>query len=188
MKQIKLLLFVIACTNIFAACKKDKTEPTELSKLPAATKTGANTFGCLVNGKAWVAQRNDCSIFCSPSLKILYDAAYGGTISITALKIDISNNIDEQFNIFFDSSNFKTIHPITLFNTLTTASFRNYATTNSCSNYLRYLDSTVNYSGKVILTKYDLQNGIFSGIFDFTLSKPGCEIISVTEGRFDKKL
>ena len=188
MKNFKLLMIIIACANIFAACKKDKTEPTELSKLPPATQTGANTFGCLVNGKAWVAQRNDCSIFCSPSFKILYDGANGGTLSITGLKIDLQHNVDEQFNIFFDSSNFKTIHQITIFNTLRTASFRNYAVNNSCNTYVRSLDSTVTHLGKVTLTKYDLPNGIFSGTFEFTLTKPGCETISVTDGRFDKKL
>ncbi len=188
MKQIKLLLCVIACTNIFAACKKDKTEPTELSKLPAATQTGANTFGCLVNGKAWVAQRNDCSIFCSPSFKIYYDGGYGGFISITALKIDMGNNINEEFGIAFDSTNFKLKHTIAISNSFTVATFRNYSISNNCNTYVHYLDSTVTHSGKIILTKYDLQNGIFSGTFEFTLIKPGCETITVTEGRFDKKL
>lgn len=188
MKQIKLLLIIIACANIFAGCKKDKTEPTELSKLPPATQTGANTFGCLVNGKAWVAQRNDCSIFCSPSFKIYYDGSNGGYVGIEALIIDIKNNIDERFDIVFDSSNFKILHQITIFNTLRTASFRNYAINNSCNSYVRSLDSTVIHLGKVTLTKYDLSNGIFSGTFDFTLTKPGCETIIVTDGRFDKKL
>jgi hypothetical protein len=188
MKQFKLLLLIIACANIFAACKKDKTEPTELSKLPAATQTGANTFGCLVNGKAWVAQRNDCSIFCSPSFKIYYDGSNGGYVGIEALIIDIKNNIDERFDIVFDSSNFKLIHPIRIINPLTTASFKNFTGVNNCSKYEHYSDSTVIHIGNVILTRYDLPNGIISGTFDFILTKPGCEIISVTEGRFDKKL
>jgi len=43
------------------ACRKDKNEPPEEPLpdnpwgLPSATKTGENTFGCLLNGKPWVA-------------------------------------------------------------------------------------------------------------------------------------
>ena len=44
----RIYLFFLCIS--FNSCKKDKTEPTEISKLPAATQTGANTFGCLVNG------------------------------------------------------------------------------------------------------------------------------------------
>ena len=42
--------------------------------------------------------------------------------------------------------------------------------------------------GKLEITKLDMKNGIIAGKFEFTLTKPGCETIRVTEGRFDKKL
>lgn len=188
MKKIHILILLLSLSSIFSACKKDKTEPSELSKLPPATQSGANTFGCLINGKAWVAQRNDCSILCDKSFKIYYDGNYGGYVGITALKIDIKNNIDEQINIVFDSSNFKTSHSLTILNQYTTASFRNYSYSGSCNSYVHYFDSTAIHMGSIILNRYDLQNGIFSGTFDFTISKPGCPTLNVTEGRFDKKL
>ena len=51
-----LWLLIIAITSIFANCRKTATEvpKTELEKLPAITQTGANTFGCLVDGVAWL--------------------------------------------------------------------------------------------------------------------------------------
>ena len=167
-------------------CKKEKIA--EIDKLPAATQTGANTFGCLVNGKAWVAQRNDCRIFCDASFKVYYDGSNGGYVGIEALVIDIKNNINERFDIVFDSSNFKLIHPLTILNPLTTASFKNYAAGDTCSIYEHYSNFAVVHIGNVSLTRYDLQNGIFSGTFEFTITKPGCKTITVTEGRFDKKL
>lgn len=38
------------------------------------------------------------------------------------------------------------------------------------------------------ITRFDLSMGIISGTFEFTLSKTGCETISITDGRFDAKL
>ena len=188
MKNFKLLCIIIACANIFAACKKDKSEPTELSKLPAATQTGANTFGCLVNGKAWVAQRNDCRIFCPLSFQVYYDGVYGGALSIEAYKIDVQNNVDELIQFGIDSTNFKINHEISISKKYTYASFKNYKNVNNCSNYQHGIDSTVMHFGTVKLSRYDLSNGIIAGTFNFTITKPGCETITITEGRFDKKL
>jgi hypothetical protein len=48
--------------------------------------------------------------------------------------------------------------------------------------------SEVSLSGSLEVTKLDLQNGIVSGKFSFTLAKSGCETIHVTDGRFDGRL
>ncbi|SHM07848.1 DUF6252 family protein [Hymenobacter psychrotolerans] len=45
-------LFLALTLLFFAACKKEHTDP-----LPPATQTGANTAGCYVNGKPFVAQQ-----------------------------------------------------------------------------------------------------------------------------------
>ena len=60
---MKYLIISCCLTLLMAAgCKKETTLENELAKLPPATQTGANTFGCLLNGKAWVAQNKDCWI------------------------------------------------------------------------------------------------------------------------------
>ena len=41
------ILIAASALLLVTSCKKEK------DKLPSATATGANTFGCLVNGKAW---------------------------------------------------------------------------------------------------------------------------------------
>ena len=50
MRYILYSLLLVASIS----CKKEYGSNPELSKLPAATRIGANTCGCLVNGKAWV--------------------------------------------------------------------------------------------------------------------------------------
>ena len=176
-------MIIIACANIFTACKKDKTETTELSKLPAATQTGANTFGCLVNGKAWVAQRNDCSIFCPLSLKVMYDGNNGGNLSITGFNININEGIDQGIIIGLDSTDFKSNF---IFNA-STANNIGFTYINN-SIYTRSWDSLIVCTGSVKLTSYNFQTGIISGTFDFSLTKPNSPTIIVTNGRFDKKL
>ena len=49
-------------------CKKTETSSldAELAKLPPITQTGANTFGCLVNGKA-VTPNSNC-LGCPPPI------------------------------------------------------------------------------------------------------------------------
>jgi len=42
--------------------------------------------------------------------------------------------------------------------------------------------------GQLTLTRLDEQAGIIAGTFEFTIAKPGCDTIRVTDGRFDKKL
>ena len=68
-----------------------------------------------------------------------------------------------------------------------TLAYKNYLISGNCNSIISY-DSDVITFGSIATTKYDLQAGIISGLFNFTLTKLGCETITVTEGRFDKKL
>ncbi len=182
---MKKILLALAIPILLIACKKEKPL-TELEKLPPATQTGANTFGCLVNGKAWVAQRNDCSIICDPSFKMYYDGSGGGSISLLALMINSTNNIDQEIIISFDSSNYKQIF---VFDNTPHVKFAytDYNSNSTCGD-LHSIDSGINAIGNIKFQKYDLTSGIISGTFEFTLTKPGCPMISITDGRFDKKL
>ena len=181
-----LLLALIATTTIMAACKKENTQQNELAKLPTVTQTGANTFGCLVNGKAWVAQNQDCAFICDPSFKMYYDGAGGENLTLEGFIKNTRQGIDQVLIISFDSTNFKSIHvyekPLDM-----ALTFRDYKRSDSCS-YITSNDSATISRGTIILSRYDLAKGIISGTFEFTVSKPGCETIIVTNGRFDKQL
>jgi hypothetical protein len=185
MKQVRLLLLIIVSANIFAACKKDKTEPTELSKLPAATQTGANTFGCLVNGKAWVAN-NGCRYLCTPPFLLNYSASNGGMISMSA-ELVTSNYSTQRISIFLDSTNYKTQFNGINKNHVSFSFSNNNIPSPPCRSIFS-TDSNTNVLGNIRFTKYDLSNKIISGTFEFTLSVQGCETIIITEARFDKKL
>ncbi len=179
MKNIIVIITLMLLCAV--GCKKEKIA--EIDKLPAATQTGANTFGCLVNGKAWVAQRNDCNFFCDASFKVIYDGGNGGNLGITGLFINLQEGINQGILLGFDSTNFKSQF---IYN-------QNHAsaigfTFIDNSQYTRSWDSLVSCTGSINLTAYNLQTGIVSGTFEFTLVKPNSEAIIVTNGRFDKKL
>jgi hypothetical protein len=177
MKQIKFLLFVFACTNIFAACKKDKNTA---DQLPPATQTGANTFGCLVNGKVYVPK--GYSGTGTPNPHIQYDINLNGRpyLGITADQIVNSNyrgsiliayrNIDHLGTYLMpDDFNFS-------------AGWTDVVGT--CGTIA--FDTTIKRWGGVI-TKLDIPNHIISGTFNCKFKAVQCDTVFITDGRFDIK-
>ena len=178
-------LFLI--TFSAATCKKENTLEMELAKLPPATQTGQNTFGCLVNGKAWVAQNKDCFPYCDPSFKLYYESDRGGYISLDAVYKNSEKKIDQYIGIGMDSARSKRLFEYSNFKEHLGFIYSNEQNLGQCK-IIKSLDNGISTNGSIILTKFDLQSGIISGTFEFTLFKPGCDTIKVTDGRFDKKL
>ena len=62
-KKLKFYLIALLFIPLFSAkCTKKPIEPTPpktpLEQLPPATQTGANTFGCLVDGEVYIPKGN----------------------------------------------------------------------------------------------------------------------------------
>lgn len=164
---------------IFAGnCKKSQVS--ELEKLPAITQTGANTFGCLVNGKAFMPSGYDGS---KPNFKLVIDPMYqNGNFDLIVYKL-IGNKYE---SISFFSNNIKSsgVYYVNPSGNLY-MDYRNDLT--NC----KYLFSTINYSEGILkINRYDLVQGIFSGEFEGKFYDPNtsCDTIRITNGRFDKKL
>ena len=183
-KNNTLWLLLLALCSLFASCKKEPVD--ELSKLPPATQTGANTFGCLLNGKAWVAH-TDCKYLCDPAFKLRYDNSEGGNIFASVI-LSNSENIKQSMSFAIDSTNTKTYFNYQVLGTKHMGfTFSDNNLFNGCG-FIFSADSTTSTIGIINLSRYDLQNGVVSGTFEFTLSKSGCETINATNGRFDFKL
>ncbi len=103
-----------------------------------------------------------------------------GTDALPVLHICTS----EQIDIAFDSSNFKSNFSFIKNSNHFEIRFLN----SNGNNYNTVIDSSVDGNGILKMIRYDLNNGIFSGTFEFILRKPGYETIIVTEETFDKKL
>ena len=161
-----LISFLLALT-VFMGCKKDPQPLSELEKLPAATQEGKNTFGCLVDGKAWVTKSSiDATAFYQE-----------GILLITAIdsKQGMSLHIYDQI---LSEKNYNLNDPGPFSNM---ANFGDY---NCNGGY----STTNQYIGNVQITHLDQSFGkwIISGTFEFEAYSEECQkTVKVTDGRFD---
>jgi len=172
-KTLLLLAIVaITCTGMMCECDDENYEP----QLPPETTTGANTFGCLVNGEVW---RNGGVGFPNYSLAV---QQLNDTSAIIEA-ISIKNKIHSSFLIYLSNEENLVSKKYTINNS------------NIYTNYWSFTEDSNNddcsyeQSGKgfIEITRFDLINGIVSGRFEATLYSDSCDSIVITKGRFDLK-
>ncbi|WP_310394080.1 DUF6252 family protein [Hymenobacter sp.] len=180
--NLPLYLALVLLTQC-SKCKNDPRPRDPAAALPPATQTGANTFGCLVNGQPYTPKGNNGT----SNLYILYDAGFrGGALGIQTYRID--GNRRQYLSIDMAPVTTTGIYSFARPAGICTA---NYADTPGVANgcNLIYSDQDVAYrSGQLAITKFDTRNRIVSGTFSFKLLQAGCDTLKVTQGRFDAKL
>ena len=180
------LLFLAAVICIAPSCKKSNPAPVDpLSQLPPATQTGANTFGCLVNGQAFLPSSNFSSGQTPYQCNYIY--TNGGYNFFVA-----GSNSDNTGGSITEIALSTTLLPISQGQTLT---LQNYNTAGqACGEYafitggILLYSTTPRVSGQLYISKLDPVNQIVSGTFSFKAvnsTKP--DTIHVTDGRFDMK-
>jgi hypothetical protein len=186
-KYINLLLLCFAIVLCSSQCKKTKptTPLTELEKLPSITQTGANTFGCLVDGIAWLPNGtkpqnggSNIQLYVDPTFQggAFYVTGHQYNAPTSFVSIGSGNCTNSgiyEFTNNVNSSSYKKSIPGSLACELFSSGIGTYK------------------SGFLNISKYDLTSGIFSGTFEFKLfnSQSLCgDTIRITNGRFDVKL
>ena len=156
-------------------CKKNDPKPED--QLPPATQSGANTFGCLVNGQPWTPQGNDGS----SNYSVVYDR---GVFGLRTYRYQQKPSNNYQYITLYAS----------ILDKPNSYSFSNIVNTRA-TIYDRLTGCDLSSDGKdtyrrgtLTITRLDLSAGIIAGTFDFVLAKPGCDTMRVTQGRFDKRL
>jgi hypothetical protein len=184
MQRIYTSLLVII-VSIITACKKDgnnnTTDPNNVPGLPPATQSGANTFGCLVNGVPWVPEGYGGG---SPNLSIDYDPGFNnGIFGIAAYRKTANENSSIGIGIA-DSLNFIKA-PIQLILGKKSLYGVFYSNENC---FITYFDTSVYRKGFLKINTYDKTKKIIAGTFEAILFKSGCiDTIRITKGRFDFK-
>jgi hypothetical protein len=166
MKKYTILLLMLPLLAL--QCKKDKNkdpEPVvcmegdtlcELSKLPPITTTGARTFGCLLNGKAWVAYSD------APGMEHWRASYYKNAFQVFGRiyneKSEIVTSISVgAYNYFFDADSIK-------------VGIDHYGS----GNIVKYSDGCAvyrynkRYDGYMNILRLDTINSIISVTFEFT--------------------
>lgn len=183
MKLKKIMwLLILAISSIFGSCKKDKNTTDPADQLPPATQTGANTFGCLVNGKVYIPKGSSGNG--SPNPKKIYDIGLNGLpfMQIDAGQYEQNNQI-ASFVISIDSLTTIGIHTV-----YTNKKQIGFGSTSFPNCGTLPADITQFKTGYINVTKYDIPNNIVSGIFNFKIKPDNCDTLFFTDGRFDFKL
>jgi len=182
--QSKRIFIVVVSLLSLLSCKKEQNTQAEneLAKLPAITQTGANTFGCLVNGNAVVSNNLSCSYEQTAQLASgnYFDFTLIATDSTSASKQTISLYVPGMPQIK-DNSSYN-------LNAAANAIDRWYADYNDAptggvvNDYQTTLGSS---SGVISFSKIDTVNKVLSGTFSFVGVDSDNQTVPVTSGRFD---
>ena len=198
---MKNILFTFLTISFLISCSKKDDIPLQPQEdqLPEATTSGANTAGCIINGKVLIPKNGSQAIGGSPSYGLTIGAGLNFNAPIIGddyLQIEIANKKDT------DGSG------IILWLKNTTTGIGNYPVNQSNGEQYSYgpnnnqifagireNDTNKTYwsgtnSGIVKITQFDYLNGVYSGVFSCTLYNKdnSSETIQVTDGRFDIKV
>jgi len=184
-----LLPFLSAALLLYA-CYPDSPseyEPNTIdyTVLPPITQTGANTFGCKVNGKVWVPRVPYWAITYHRLLSRFSEKDGIGSGSVVCNLEDDEQGIDNWMQVVFSPTYFNTgdycygvdsVYNAAQFRATNGERYSSdyHPTTNNCVS-IHYLDTV---------------NNIISGTFEFTVYNDTINLndkIEITEGRFDLK-
>lgn len=180
--QFAVLICCLFAATLFYSCFKDGKLSIPSSQpvadvLPPITQEGKNTFGCLLNGKVWLAHSYNQP---SKSIQVEYykkafqlavlrqDALFGPYQGLTIGVVDkiIYEGASVDLNMFSNHG----------------ALFGDDA---GCGEFM-IKPGYAGGGGKLNITKLDTVKRIISGTFYITFYKSGCkDTIKMTDGRFD---
>jgi hypothetical protein len=178
---MKNLVIAALCTLALFSCKKEVTE------LPEATQTGANTFGAKIDGELWTPER-----FSSLGSSTILEARFSGTGGLLINARNFKSSPDEsEFEIYLH----KITAPGTFLLNENTQKFPSQT-----ANYGYFIKrklmplnewmTDATHTGSVTISRYDTAALVVSGTFQFTGGNIDSTTtpIQVNEGRFDIKI
>lgn len=180
---------------LFSCSKKDDPlQPDPLEKLPPETQIGANTFGCVINNQVFYPRDGTSSLLSPGGKGYIFWGAPGGNREFNEIEVrnlkdaKPANSILIHLQSLDQTGNGEYIWQPSNFQSSIDGLMQNYV-------FAKIFDPTVNSwqyygsyenSGKVIITRYDFINKIFSGTFSGKLRlRNGSSEIDIINGRFD---
>ena len=172
----RIILFIAAAFISFSSCKKKELSP--LEQLPPITDTGANTFGCLINGVPF----KPLSPFLKSYPKKLLCRYYkhDGVLYFLLSAKDFRN--DAYFRFYMDSIH---LGPATLSYSGPGRGKLNVIYENYHTDKAVFVTSA-GAPGEFKITKFDTTTGILAGTFWFdAVDTATNRKVEIREGRFD---
>ena len=177
---MKKLIFLLIAIMLITSCDKDGQIFASKDKLPPVTQTGANTVGCLVNGKVFLPHAEGIN----PEVNCFYqfvDGEFYFTMGFT----DLRNGGSKSVIIQTRKTNLESGQTYLL----NKNQVENADYSGGCGVY--WLNSNnISYTntiktGELKITRVDLSHSIISGTFWFDAVNSAGEKVEIREGRFD---
>lgn len=177
---MRYLLFLLFTVFILSGCNKDDNPFAGNDQLPAATQTGANTAGCLLNGNVFIPHQEGINPVLVCNYELLDGKYYFNLVIADDRGIGVKNISVRTSEIDLGINN---IYILNQDNTI----FEPYVGAGgfygiNASNY--YFTNNIK-TGELKITRLDLQNSIISGTFWFDAINSSGETVEIREGRFD---
>jgi len=172
---MKRLFLILLTTISLSCCNKDDDKPiSEIDKLPPATQTGTNTFGCLLDGKAFLPGNFQNATNC------YYQFVNGKYyFALNTSKIN-ENDFLISIGLVTNEKQIEQNGKYSLESNIPSKAYGQYglegifATTNGST-----------YTGELTITKLDEINHTVSGTFWFNIIDFQGNSHQIREGRFD---
>jgi hypothetical protein len=179
-KQFLFLFF--SSLLISSSCKKNKAvDP--LSQLPPEAQTGANTFGCLVNG---VVFKPGGASLSGGSLQCNYQFVNGGYYFILIGRYrNNSNGNGSSVGLYTDSLKIQEGVKQILKTRISNSASASYSSYTPISAYKQFQTNGTSYTGELWIKKFDSINQIVAGTFSFTAINDDGDTVKITDGGFD---
>ncbi len=174
------LLFCPSCS-----CKKQSANP--IDRLPPETQTGANTFGCLVNGEVFVPRGPSLSPILTCYYQYLntdYSNSKGYFFQVHAIRKGSKDCELTAISIDTDSLTIEERKEIDLKLIIKGTAGGRYSYYPDCGLSVDYITTNSKF-GKLYIKKFDQTKQIVSGTFWFNAVNANGDTVKVTDGRFD---
>ncbi|MBP6758965.1 MAG: hypothetical protein KA133_06915 [Flavobacterium sp.] len=177
---MKRLLFLLVTILTLTCCDKDDKNPENpIDRLPPATQTGARTFGCLLDGVAFVPGNQNFNLDCvyqyiigdyyftlQSSNTYPNNPSIGLGLNTFKLKIEEGKTYILQDNIDGNASGY-------------------YLFRNDITGVNEFNETSNIEKGEMKITKLDFNKHIVSGTFWYDIKDSKGIIHRIREGRFD---
>lgn len=177
MKQYLYLLIFIS-VSFFPGCKKNKPA---IDQLPLATQTGAETFGCLVDGKAFKPKGDP---FGGPILSCAHQYINGSHSFQLHAKQDVDDDL-LSIGIFSNGLAISQGMIIILYEPDVKGKGYGLHGKYTPEGLGSLYDTQSSGTGELHITRFDETKRIISGTFWFDGINDNGEKVQVREGRFD---
>ena len=177
---MKTILYTLLSLLLISCGDDDNNNAEPIDQLPPLTNTGENTFGCLIDGRAFTPQGGGLG---GPSRGASYQFIFNDGDSYYQFQV-FGRHYSDPFESISINLKFLNIEDLRSENTYLVTLFEDGGRGRYFTGGQVDYETTHTHTGSLTITHYDYDNRIISGTFEFEVEVEG-EIVRITDGRFD---